>query len=135
MNGSPRRIYCAIKYHPDLRNRDLIEALDAALAHNGWEMMVVIRDIESWGRLTLSPKSLMRHSFGLIDRCAVFLAVLNEKGVGVGIEAGYAFALGKPVYVVARKGADISTTLAGIAEAVLSYQDEAELPGLFEGLN
>lgn len=135
MSGSPRLIYCAIKYHPDLRNRDLIETLDAALAVNGWEMRVIVRDIENWGQTAFSPQSLMAQSFRLIEACEALMAVLNEKGVGVGIEAGYAAALGKPVYVVAQEGADISATLAGIARKVLLYRDVDDLTGLFKTIN
>lgn len=55
------------------------------------------------------------------------LVDIIEKGVRVGIEAGCAYALGKPLVTIAHHTADISTTLHGISTAVLTYADPAEL--------
>lgn len=127
--------FITIKYHPDLRNRALIEALSAALAANGYSTICVVRDVEQWGALSFSPAELMRRTFALIQQSAVLVVELSEKGVGAGIEAGYAHALGKPVWVVAQAGSDVSTTLAGIAAAVRVYSHPDELAGIFAGLS
>lgn len=120
-------LYLAIKYHPDASNRPLIEALDAALTAAGHSTLCVARDLEAWGAHSYPPDKLMRHSFQLIDKADLVLVELSEKGVGLGIEAGYAHAQGIPVVVAAQTGADISTTLAGIASQVLFYDEPTAL--------
>jgi nucleoside 2-deoxyribosyltransferase len=87
----------------------------------------VVRDLEEWGRVQFTPDDLMRRSFALIDASDLVVVDLTEKGVGVGIEAGYAFAHGLPVVTVAEVGADISTTLRGISRAVLRYRTPDDL--------
>jgi nucleoside 2-deoxyribosyltransferase len=135
VTGSPKKAYLAIKYHPDFRNRPLIEAFDAALKDNQWEMVAVFRDVEKWGDITLTPQELMAISFDLIDQCDCLLVVLNEKGVGIGIECGYAFAHQKPIFVIAEQGADISETLKGIAQSVQFYSSVAALSDKLKNLN
>lgn len=48
---------------------------------------------------------------------------LTEKGVGLGIEAGYAYAKGIPIITMAKKDSDISETLEGISEKIFFYDD------------
>ncbi len=121
------RIYLAIKYHPDAHNRPLVQAITTALSAAGHSTVCVARDLEAWGATSFSAQELMRRSFQLIDTADLVLVELSEKGVGLGIEAGYAHAQGIPVVVAARTGADISTTLAGIASQVLFYNEPMEL--------
>ena len=124
-------IYLAIKYHADAANRPLIEALSQVLAAQGHTTVCIAREVEQWGTVQLTPDALMQRSFQAIDSCDLLLVELSEKGVGVGIEAGYAHALGKPIIVIAPPGADLSNTLQGIAHTVFRYTnitDLAQLP-------
>lgn len=63
----------------------------------------------------------MELTFEKISVCDLVVIDLTEKGVGVGIEAGYAFAKGIPVITIAKRGSDISDTLAGISKKVIFY--------------
>ena len=121
----------AIKYHPDNKNRPLIEQISLALARNGIESVCVVRDLENWGEVHFSPEDLMQKSFAAIDACDLMVVDLSEKGVGVGIEAGYAWARGIPILTIARAGADISETLQGISQAVFWYESGDALVELF----
>jgi 2'-deoxynucleoside 5'-phosphate N-hydrolase len=78
----------------------------------------------------LEPEDLMRRTLQAIDVSDVVLLEFSEKGVGLGIEAGYAYAKGEPVVVVAKQGADISTTLRGISQKILFYSSREELADL-----
>ncbi len=124
------RIFLSIKYHSDQRNRALIEQISTALQTGGHSTICIACDVENWGRIHYSPAELMRLTFEAIRGCDLLLVELSEKGVGVGIEAGYAAALGKPVWVIAHQGADLSTTLAGIAQRVILYNDLQELSAI-----
>jgi 2'-deoxynucleoside 5'-phosphate N-hydrolase len=128
------KTYLALKYHPDGRNRPLIEALSACLEKHGLETFCVVRDVEHWGQVTFSPPELMRRALQAIDASDLVVVELSEKGVGVGIEAGYAFARQIPIVTLARQGAEVSDTLRGIAAHVLVYADLAEVEAFFATL-
>lgn len=121
------RVYLGIKFHPDNRNRPAIERISQALASCGVDTLCMRRDLEKWGELTFSPQALMAKTFEAIRSCELAVIDLTEKGVGLGIEAGFAHAQGIPVVTIAREGSDISTTLAGISSQVYLYRDSEDL--------
>lgn len=129
------KFYLAIKYHPNNQNKGFIETLCSILADLGFHSTVIARDVEKWGTKKLGPQELMEYSFHAIDKCDVVLVEFSEKGVGLGIEAGYAFARSKPIIVIAKKGSEISTTLRGIANEVIIYHDFDELTENLKLLN
>jgi nucleoside 2-deoxyribosyltransferase len=125
------RAYIAIKYHTDHGNRERIEGISAALERQGFETVCITRDLEKWGEVRSNPGTLMQQTFSEIDTSDVVVVDLTEKGVGVGIEAGYAFAKHIPVVTIARTGSDISETLRGISQEVLLYDQYDDLVHLF----
>jgi nucleoside 2-deoxyribosyltransferase len=125
------KAYLAIKYHPDNQNREHIQSISAALEKPGFETVCVARDVERWGQVHFTPAELMQRSFTEIETSDVVVIELTEKGVGVGIEAGYAYAKGIPIVTIARKGADISATLQGISHKLFLYDDFDELAQFF----
>jgi hypothetical protein len=92
----------------------------------------MVRDFEKWGNAKLGPKELMVETFRQIELSDFLIIEFSEKGVGLGIEAGYAHAKSKPVIVMAKTGSDISSTLAGIAKSVIFYDSVGELARKFE---
>lgn len=127
------KAFLCIKYYPDMRNRQQIEEISSALERIGFETVCVVRDLEHWGNIQFSPADLMRHAFAEIEKCDVFICEFSEKGVGLGIEAGYALAKGKPVMAVGKQGSDLSTTLQGIAVQVIFYENTAGLVDALRG--
>ena len=125
------RAFLAIKYHPDNANRPRIEGIAAALATCGFETMCIARDVEQWGQVQLDPAELMDRTFAEMDKCDVVVVDLSEKGVGVGIEAGYAHARRIPILTIAGRGTDISTTLQGISRRMFWYSRFDELVDFF----
>lgn len=95
------RVYLAIKYHADQPNRLLTEGILARLETAASETACVVRDVEVWGEVRGSAKELMSRSFALIDSNELILEP-GEKGVGLGIEAGYAYAKGKRIVTIAQ---------------------------------
>jgi 2'-deoxynucleoside 5'-phosphate N-hydrolase len=124
--------YLAIKYHPDNRNRGEIERLSAVIGRCGLLPVCVTRHVEHWGAIALEPQELMLKTFALIDSCVVVIVVLNEKGVGLGIEAGYARAKSIPIVVLISNGKEVPTTMRGICDVVIEYADEASSAVLME---
>jgi nucleoside 2-deoxyribosyltransferase len=125
------KAYIAIKYHADHANRDRIEGITAVLESFGAITYCVTRDVEQWGTVSLTPDELMDKSFKLIDACDMMVVDLTEKGVGVGIEVGYAYAKGIPIITIARSNTLVSKTLRGISTAVLKYECFSDLEDAF----
>ena len=121
------KAFISIKHFQDNRNRSDIEKLSLIFARSGFHTVCIVRDYEAWGEKTYSPKELMDITFKEIAASDVLVIESSVRGVGLGIEAGYAFARGVPILVVAREGAIISTTLGGIATAQVHYSSDAEL--------
>ncbi|MDE0299876.1 MAG: nucleoside 2-deoxyribosyltransferase [Candidatus Poribacteria bacterium] len=126
------KAYISIKYHADNNNKEYIENITSALGRNGIETVCIARDIEKWGEVQMSPHELMQEAFAEIDSSDLLVGDLTEKGVGLGIEAGYAYARQIPIVVIARQGSDISTTLQGIARKLFLYDEFEELTDFFE---
>jgi nucleoside 2-deoxyribosyltransferase len=125
------KIYFAIKYHSDHQNRPKIEYVSNVLENLGCRVTCITRDIENWGQESFCPEVLMKMTFEIIDSSDLVLIDLTEKGVGLGIEAGYAFSKSKPIITISEKQ-EISTTLNGISNRCLVYENESELFEFFE---
>lgn len=117
-----------------MRNRAHIENIARALEGNDCETTCIVRDVERWGELKCDARDLMQQTFASIGSCDVLVVDASEKGVGIGIEAGYAYAMNKPIWVIARSGSELSETLKGIADAVRTYEDSGELGQIFYDL-
>ena len=125
------RAYISIKYRADNSNRNCIEKIASALEQNGFETVCITRDIEKWGQIQLDSEALMQRTFSEIDLSHLIVVDLTEKGVGLGIEAGYAYAKGIPIAVIVKKGSDISATLQGISQQLFLYDEFDDLTHFF----
>lgn len=121
------KAYLIIKFKEDNSNRKLIEDISAVLEKIGIETIVMARDYEKWGEVKFAPSELMQKTFQIIDSSDLLIVEFSEKGVGIGIEAGYAYAKNKPIYVIAKEGSDISSTIKGIAKNIFFYKNPEEL--------
>ena len=129
------KAYISVKYRADNSNKECIENISTALERNGFGTVCIARDIEKWGQVQLSPHDLMQRAFAEIDSSNLLVVELTEKGVGLGIEAGYAYAKQIPIVVITRKGSDISATLRGIAHKLCWYEEFGELNHFFQGIS
>ena len=129
------KAYLAIKFHENCKNRKLVEQISEALQKANFNATVMIRDYEKWGKVKFTPEELMKLTFKLIRESEILVVEFSEKGVGLGIEAGYAYAMNKPIIVIAKRESDISTTLRGIAKDVFLYDNPEELTEKFKNLN
>jgi len=124
--------YLAAKFYADAKNKKLIEEISESLEKAGFNITLLIRDYEKWGKVKFPPKKLMEIAFKLIDKSDLLIIEFSEKGVGLGIEAGYGYAKNIPIIVIAKKGSDISNTLQGIAKRVIFYDRPEDLIKKFE---
>ena len=121
------RAYLGIKYHKYYRNRKIFEKISMILEENQYETCCIVKDCDSGKEFCSSPTDLMKETFKRIDSCDLVVIEFSEKGVGLGIEAGYAFAMGIPVITIARMGSEISETLEGISKRIIFYDSLDDL--------
>ena len=121
------RAYFGIKFFKDNRNRDEINSISLVLQDDGIQTVCIARDVEKWGDVTLSSQELMRIAFAEIDKSDFVILEMSEKGVGLGIEAGYAVGRKKPLIVLIKQGLELSNTMQGIADVVIPYSQPEEI--------
>lgn len=125
------KAYIGIKYYEDYRNKIIIDRISSVIEKIGYRTNCVVRDMQNQ-KIEYSPQELMELTFKVIDESDLVIIDLTEKGVGLGIEAGYAFAKGIRIITIAKQGSDISETLMGISEKIFFYDDIEEIENLLK---
>lgn len=74
-------------------------------------------------------RQMMQQAMLDIDKCDLLIAETSEKGIGIGVEVGYAKAKGKHVIYVRQKDAEHSTTVSGISDFQVIYNEAGDLSG------
>jgi nucleoside 2-deoxyribosyltransferase len=77
---------------------------------------------------------MMQQALNDIDQCTMLIAETSDKAIGIGIEAGYAKAKGKPVIYIRRSTAEHSTTVSGISDFQVIYTDVSDLEQQFRAI-
>ena len=118
--------FFALKFHDGDEDRAKVEAIESALNKAGIEITLMARDVEKWGNANIpNGKTLMKdYAFPAMIQCDCNII---EKGVGLGMNGGFCYAVGKPIYVIAKTNSDISTTMANIATEIIFYDEPEDL--------
>lgn len=121
--------FFALKFHDGEEDRAKVEAIETALNQAGVEITLMARNVEKWGKAEIPKgKTLMRdYAFPTMQQCDCNIIEFSEKGVGLGMNGGFCYAIDKPIYVIAKTGSDISTTMANIATKVIFYDKPDDL--------
>jgi MAF protein len=121
--------FFALKFHDGDEDRAKVEAIESALNKAGITITVMARDVEKWGQAEIPEgKTLMKdYAFPAMQQCDCNIIEFSEKGVGLGMNGGFCYAAGKPIYIIAKKGSEISTTMANIATEVIFYNKPDDL--------
>lgn len=121
--------FFALKFHEGDEDRKKVEAIESALNKAGIEITLMARDVEEWGNAYIPEgKTLMKdYAFPAMKQCDCNIIEFSEKGVGLGMNGGFCYAVGKPIYVIAKTNSDISTTMANIATEVIFYDKPEDL--------
>jgi nucleoside 2-deoxyribosyltransferase len=72
-------------------------------------------------------KDMMARAMSEIDRCDLFIAEVSEKGIGVGVETGYARAHNKTILYLRHADVEHSTTVSGVSDYHVFYRDAGAL--------
>ena len=72
-------------------------------------------------------QEMMQAALSSLDKCDILIAETSHKGIGIGIEAGYAKAKQKPVIYLRHKESEHSTTLSGLSDYSVIYKSADDL--------
>lgn len=121
--------FFALKFHDGDKDKNKVETIEKALNKAGIQLVVMARDVEKWGNADIpdGKKMMTDYAFPSMSQCDCNTIEFTEKGVGLGMNAGFCYAEGKPIYVIAKTGSDISTTMANVDTEVIFYEDPEDL--------
>jgi len=117
---SMRTAFVAVSYKQREMMADVLDCIESQLSSHHYDPMVFVRQ---YGFASNATDAMMHTSFAHIRDCDLFIVELSHKVVGVGIEAGYASAHGKPIVYIRHDSASQSTTMTGIADFEIVYRD------------
>lgn len=125
------RAYISVSYH--LRNalREELDAVKEALISLQIEPFIFV---DQYKFDPSDEMAMMKQALADIDTCDMLIAETTEKAIGIGIEAGYAKARNKPVIYLRKNSAPHSTTLSGISDYRVYYENAADLKRQLESV-
>ena len=121
------RAFLSIKFWGDDRNRQDVEGVISAIEKAGLEVYCFQRDAEKWGEVEFEPKEMMDITLNQIDKSDFLIADVGDWPIGVGVEAGYAYAKGIPIICTCSVDKKVANTVAGLTEKVIRYVDYVDL--------
>jgi nucleoside 2-deoxyribosyltransferase len=86
--------------------------------------------IDFVAQFSFSPdeeQAMMQTALAHIEASSLLIAEVSQKAIGVGIEIGYAVGKGIPVVYLRKQGSAYSTTVGGVAHAMVVYEDAEDL--------
>ncbi|MBO9573681.1 MAG: hypothetical protein J7497_15950, partial [Chitinophagaceae bacterium] len=83
--------------------------------------------VDKYNFTVLQEREMMRQAFEDIEECFLLIAETSDKGIGIGVEVGYAKAKNKPIIYVREKNAPHSTTVCGTSDYQIIYSNLKEL--------
>lgn len=72
-------------------------------------------------------QQMMKQAMADIDNCDILIAETSYKGIGIGVEVGYAKAKNKTVIYLRQKDTEHSTTVSGISDFQIVYLNTNDL--------
>jgi nucleoside 2-deoxyribosyltransferase len=121
------RAFLSIKFWGDDRNKEHVERVINAIEGTGLDVFCFRRDAEEWGKIRFKPDDMMKVTFTEIESSQVLIADVADWPIGVGVEAGYAFAKGIPVICICEDGKSMANTVAGLANGIIKYKSYDDL--------
>lgn len=105
------------------KNKEEVEHLCDLVRQSGFEDFCFVRDVENYQKIFNDPRELMTRAKKEIVSCYALLIDLTDKPTGRLIEAGIAYALGKKIIILVKRGISLKDTSKGIADAVIEYDN------------
>jgi len=116
--------YISVSFNNRKSVQEELNAIADTLSKNG---IVPFIFVDNYKFDLAQEKEMMQQAMDDIDRCDILIAETSDKGIGIGVEVGYAKAKGKPVIYVRKKTAEHSTTVSGISDFQIVYLNTDDL--------
>ncbi|HEX6258636.1 MAG TPA: nucleoside 2-deoxyribosyltransferase [Candidatus Saccharimonadales bacterium] len=121
------KICVTTRFKGEENKQDIVD-LCAAVRAAGLEDFSFIRDIENYQKTFNDPKELWQRAKQEITQCdALLIDVSDNPSGGRVIEAGIAYALDMPIFVLVKKGLEYKDVYNGIATVVIKYEAYADV--------
>ena len=104
-------------------NKEEIERMCTAVRASGFEDFCFIRDIENYQKIFSDAHELMKSAKEEIEKCDALLIDFDWPATGRMIELGIAYAMGKMIIVITKKGTKIKDTILGVIDKVIEYEE------------
>lgn len=123
------RIYITSRFKGASENKQDIERLCGAVRSAGLEDFHFIRDVEKYQpNFFNSQKELWEVAKRYVSECDAMLIDVSDSPTGGRlIEAGIAYALSKPIYVVVKRGVEHKSFYEGIANTIIQYDEPEDI--------
>ena len=118
------KAYISISYNERGSMNDVISGIKETLLGKRIEPFVFVDEFKFNSE---QEKEMMQQAMRSIGSSDLLIAEVSDKGIGIGIEVGYAKAKGKLVIYLRNKNAEHSTTVSGISDFSVVYDDVPEL--------
>ena len=116
--------YISISFSKRKELEKEVQAIKNALQKCGISGFVSVNEYQFSAK---QEKKMMQNAIEDIEKSAILIAETSEKGIGIGIEVGYAKAKNIPVIYVRNSSSEHSTTVSGIADFKIIYENEIDL--------
>lgn len=130
------RAFLALKFYDGDVSKKLIDDITNALAKVNIHTFCAVRDIEKYGKVTGldMDKFMPKYVFPEMEISDIMIIEYSEAGAGLGMGADHAYCNGIPLYLIAKRGSKISTTVNSIAEKVIFYDEIGDITEEFRKL-
>ena len=119
-----KKVYIGVGFKERKALDGEINVIKDVLSSNGYTPVVFVDDF-SFG--PSNEKEMMRVACEEIADSEMLVVELSSKAIGVGIEVGYAKALGKRIIYLRKKDAEYSKTIGGLADVSIEYGNPDDL--------
>ena len=116
--------YISISFSKKKKIKKEVQAIKNALGKFGISGFVFVDEYQFSAK---EEKEMMQKAMEDVEKSAILIAEVSEKGIGIGIEVGYAKAKNIPVIYVRNSSSEHSTTVSGIADFKIIYENEIDL--------
>ena len=123
------KIYITSRFKGSSENKDEIEKLCSAVRDAGMEDFHFIRDVENYQpNYFKSQKELWATALKNLTECdALLIDISDSPSGGRLVEAGMAYSLNKPVYVIVKNGVEYKDFYDGIATSIFKYDEIGDI--------
>ena len=123
------KVYITSRFKGSLENKAYIDKLCAAVKDAGMEDFHFIRDIEHYQPDFFEDKQqLWESALKHLTECdALLIDISDSPSGGRLVEAGMAYSLNKPIYVIVKNGVEYKDFYDGIATSVIKYDEIGDI--------